>query len=143
MSGFLPRVLRVHQWIYEHSGGLIGHRLMFGNRTLLLHTTGRRSGLPRSSALSYAHDGNAYLIVASNGGGPKAPAWEGNLKAHPKCEIQIGRRRIPVTATVTLPENPDYARRWAMVDRNTRGLYTQYQRKTQRVISIVELHPAS
>jgi deazaflavin-dependent oxidoreductase (nitroreductase family) len=56
-------------------------------------TIGPRTGLPRTAALTYARDGDAYLVVASNGGRPKPPTWLGNLKANPDCEIRVGRRR--------------------------------------------------
>jgi F420H(2)-dependent quinone reductase len=95
MSGLFPRILRIHQWIYEHTDGLLGHRLLFGNPTLLLRTTGRRTGLPRTTGLTYARDGDDYLVVASNGGPPKPPTWLGNRKAQPNCEIQVGRRAPP------------------------------------------------
>ncbi|HWF29460.1 MAG TPA: nitroreductase family deazaflavin-dependent oxidoreductase, partial [Mycobacterium sp.] len=120
MSGLFPRILRVHQWIYQHTDGLLGHRLLFGNPTLLLRTAGRRTGLPRTTALTYARDGDDYLIVASNGGRPKSPTWLANLKAHPDCEIQVGRRRHRVIARPTLPDDPDYARHWTIVDTNNK-----------------------
>jgi len=136
------QTLRTHQWIYEHTDGFLGHRLLLGNPTLLLRTTGRRSGLPRTNALTYARDGDAYLIVASKGGAPEPPAWLVNLEANPDCEIQIGRRRLHVTARATRPDDPDYARRWAIVNAVNKDRYTAYQRKTDRPIAIVELRPA-
>lgn len=143
MSSIFHHVLRAHQRIYVSTNGLLGHRLLFGNPTLLLHTTGRRTGLPRTTALTYARDGDAYLIVASNGGAPTPPAWLANLRASPGCDIQIGRRRHAVTARPTLPGDPDYARRWSIVDTVNKGRYTAYQEKTGRPIAIVELRPAS
>ena len=141
MASLFSRILRTHQWIYEHTDGLLGHRLLFGNPTLLLRTTGRRSGLPRTNALTYARDGVHYLVVASNGGHDRPPAWLVNLTAAPDCEIQIGRRRQPVTARPTLPGDPDYARRWQLVNLGNRDRYTQYQTMTARPIPIVELGP--
>lgn len=134
-------LLRTHQWIYQNTGGVLGHRLLFGKPTLLLHTTGRRTGRARTNALIYARDADAVLVVASNGGAPKAPDWLANLTANPKSEIQIGRRRIPVIARPTLPGDPDYARRWSIANAVNSNRYTQYQRKTQRTIPIVELRP--
>lgn len=62
------RVLRLHQAIYEATGGVIGHRLI-GVPTLLLTTTGRRTGDRRTAALVYAKDADGSLVVvASNGG---------------------------------------------------------------------------
>src|SRR6202043_4052130 len=86
-TGLYSRVLRAHQWIYRQTDGLLGHRLLLGNPTLLLRTTGRRSGLTRTNALTYARDGDAYLVVASNGGSSRPPSWLANLKADPGSEI--------------------------------------------------------
>jgi deazaflavin-dependent oxidoreductase (nitroreductase family) len=141
-TSLYSRVLRAHQWIYEHSNGLLGHRLL-GSPTLLLRTKGRRSGLARTNALIYARDGDAYLVVASNGGSPRPPHWLANLKADPASEIQVGQRRHSVAARPTLPDDPDYARRWTIVDTVNKGRYTQYQKLTERPIAIVELRPAS
>jgi deazaflavin-dependent oxidoreductase (nitroreductase family) len=143
MTGLYHHILRTHQWIYQNTDGYLGHRLLFGNPTLLLHTTGRRTGLPRTTALTYARDGDVYLVVASNGGASKPPTWLANLKANPGCEIQIGRQRHRATARPTLPGDPRYDRRWTIVNTVNKGRYTQYQKKTERPIAIVELRPAS
>lgn len=141
MASLYHHILRAHQWIYESTDGFLGHRLLFGNPTLLLHTMGRRTGRPRTSALLYGRDGDAYLVVASNGGARKPPSWLVNLKANPQCDIQVGRTHHRVTARATLPSDPDYARRWSIMDTLNRGTYTQYQAKTERPIAIVELRP--
>ncbi|MDL9935252.1 nitroreductase/quinone reductase family protein [Gordonia sp. ABSL1-1] len=139
MTALFVRVLQGHQWIYEHSGGLVGHRLLLGNPTLLLRARGAKTGQSRTNALTYGRDGDAYLVVASNGGSPRPPAWLANLKANPDVEIQVGRRRIPVRARATYPDDPDYGRRWEIVDKVNDGRYAAYQRKTDRPIAIVEL----
>ncbi|WP_026343190.1 nitroreductase family deazaflavin-dependent oxidoreductase [Nocardia sp. BMG111209] len=141
MASLFGNVLRVHQKIYEASDGLVGHRVLFGNPTLLLRTVGRKSGQSRVSALTYARDGEDWLVTASNGGAPRPPGWLANLKAAPEVEIQVGRRRVPVTARATYPEDPDYARRWALVDKVNQGRYTAYQQRTERPISVVVLSP--
>jgi len=82
--------LRVHAFIYEHTDGLIGHRLL-GVGCLMLRTTGRKTGQTRTNSLVYARDGERYLVVASKGGSPKAPAWLLNLRAKPEVQVQIGR----------------------------------------------------
>jgi deazaflavin-dependent oxidoreductase (nitroreductase family) len=137
------QILRTHQWIYQNTDGIIGHRLLFGSPTLLLHSTGRRSGLPRTNALIYARDGEVYLVVASNGGSSTPPGWLANVKANPDCEIQVGRQRQPVTARPMLPGDPGYARRWAIADEVNNGRYTEYQSNTDRTIPIVELRPTT
>src|SRR4051794_39675295 len=67
-------VLKVHERIYKATDGRLGHR-MIGVPTLLLRTTGRRSGAVRTNGLVYACDGDDYLVVASNGGSDRPPAW--------------------------------------------------------------------
>ncbi|MFI9505312.1 nitroreductase family deazaflavin-dependent oxidoreductase [Nocardia sp. NPDC052566] len=141
MSSVFTNVLKVHQWVYENSGGLVGHRLLFGNPTLLLRTVGRKSGQQRTSALTYAQDGKDYLVTASNGGSPRPPGWLANVKAEPEVEIQVGRRRVPVVARATYPADPDYARRFAIADKVNKGRYAQYQTLTKRPIAVVVLTP--
>src|SRR5919112_6476058 len=93
------QVLRVHEQIYKRTDGRVGHR-MIGVPTLLLRTTGRRSGATRTNALVYARDSDDYLVVASNGGADRPPAWLHNLRANPEGEIQGGRQRQKGTAAV-------------------------------------------
>jgi deazaflavin-dependent oxidoreductase (nitroreductase family) len=134
------RLLKVHQEIYDRSGGRVGHRL-FGTRNLLLRTVGAKSGAARTNALTYARDGAGYVIVASLGGAPKSPGWYHNLRAHPDAEIQVGTRRIPVTARAVLGDDPDRERLWRLVNDHNDNRYTAYQRATTRTIPIVVLTP--
>ena len=130
--------LKVHQALYERSGGLVGHRLL-GVRTLLLRTTGARSSLTRTNALVYAQDGERYLDVASKGGDDKAPGWLHNLRNSPSAEVQIGRERYRATAEIVTPDASDYARVWRTVNDNNAGRYDEYQARTNRPIPVVAL----
>ena len=134
------QVLRVHEKVYIASGGRVGHKIL-GVPTLLLHTTGRRSGKPRTNGLVYARDGEDYLVVASNGGADRAPAWLHNLQANPAVEIQVERRRQPATARVIHSTDPDYQRVWQLVNANNRDRYTAYQGQTARPIPVIALTP--
>jgi len=134
--------LRIHQRIYVGTGGAIGHR-MIGVPSLLLRTTGRKTGLTRTNALVYARDGERYLVVASNGGADKAPGWLANLRAHPDVQVQVGRQSNPATARVVEPGNADYERFWKLVNDNNHYRYERYQTKTARPIPVVELSPSS
>ncbi|HVU93037.1 MAG TPA: nitroreductase family deazaflavin-dependent oxidoreductase [Jatrophihabitans sp.] len=134
------RLLHVHQFVYERSGGRIGHRLG-GTRNLLLRTVGAKSGRPRTSALSYARDGAPYVVVASMGGAPRSPGRYHNLRARPEAEIQVGTRRMPVRATFVLPGDPDRDRLWDLVNRTNAGRYANYQSLTSRPIPVVVLTP--
>ena len=135
------QVLRVHEKLYIATDGRIGHR-MVGVPTLLLRTTGRRSGATRTNGLVYARDGDAYLVVASNGGSDRAPAWLHNLKANAAVEVQIGRTRQPASARVVDSTDPDYARLWQIVNENNRDRYSEYQKKTARPIPVIALTPS-
>ncbi|GAA1956913.1 nitroreductase/quinone reductase family protein [Amycolatopsis minnesotensis] len=132
-------LLRTHQATYVHTDGLLGHKLLLGRPTLLLRTTGKRTGIERTTALIYARDGDRYLVVASNGGSPLAPSWLVNLKAHPDCEIQVARHRIPATARVIPPADDHYPRYWGIVNAVNNDRYTAYQNATSRRIPVVEL----
>lgn len=140
MSGQQSRVLRTHQRIYESSRGFLGHRLM-GVPTLLLTTTGRRSGTRRTTALVYVRDQDGTLIVtASNGGADRPPGWIHNIAANSSVELQVGRRRFASRAEVIDPEHADYGRLWSLVNQTTRSRYDRYQRQTERRFDLVRLH---
>ena len=134
--------LKVHAFVYEHTDGRIGHRLL-GVPCLMLRTTGRKTGQTRINSLVYARDGDRYLVVASKGGDPKAPAWLLNLRAKPEVEVQVGRRRFPATATEIGSGDPDYARLWELVNENNADRYDAYQRNTTRPIPVVALTRAT
>ena len=135
------QVLRLHEQIYRRTDGRIGHG-MIGVPTLLLRTTGRRSGATRTNGLVYARDGEDYLVVASKGGSDQAPAWLFNLRANPEVEVQVARERMRGTAREVAPGDPGYERLWAIVNENNRDRYTAYQEQTDRPIPVVVLTPA-
>ena len=145
MSGLADTAMmtfvRVHDAVYQRSNGWIGHRIPGAPNSLLLHTVGAKTGLPRTNSLSYAKDGDAYLVVASNGGDRRAPGWYHNLKADPAVQINIGPRRFPVTAQAVLPDDPDYARLWRIVNANNANRYDAYQARTSRPIPVIRLVP--
>jgi deazaflavin-dependent oxidoreductase (nitroreductase family) len=132
------QLLAVHQWLYEQSDGRIGASLG-GRPMLLLRTVGRRTRQPRTAALLYVRDGDAYVVVASKGGAPRHPGWFHNLTARPNVEIQVGRERIPVRARVAAGK--ERSRLWKRADEVNQGLYTTYQSRTKRVIPVVVLDP--
>lgn len=133
--------LRIHEELYKRTDGRIGHR-MIGVPTLLLRTTGRRSGATRTNALVYARDGNDYLVVASNGGADRPPGWLHNVRAKPEIEIQIGRERQPARTRIIESSDPSYDRLWKVVNANNRDRYTAYQQKTRRPIPVIAITPA-
>ena len=131
-------MLGTHQWLYETTDGRIGHSL-FGIPTLLLRTRGARTGKPRTSALVYIKEGDEWIIVASKGGSPTAPAWLFNLRANPNVEIQIGREHIPALATEIGHDNPRHAFLWKKVNDANGGRFDGYQASTTRPIPLIAL----
>ena len=138
---FTGQILRIHEAVYKATDGRIGHRTI-GVPTLLLRTTGRRSGQPRTNALVYARDGSDYLVVASNGGADRPPAWLHNLKANAEVGIQVARERRNARARVIEPSDPDYERLWRIVNDNNHDRYTAYQRQTSRPIPVIAVTPS-
>ena len=131
-------LLTVHQWLYEVTDGRVGTNIG-GRPMLLLRTVGRRTGEPRTAALLYVRDGDAWAVIASKGGAPRHPGWFHNLVARPEVEIQVGRERIPVRARVA--EGEERARIWARADAVNQGQYAVYQSRTKRPIPVVVLEP--
>jgi deazaflavin-dependent oxidoreductase (nitroreductase family) len=115
---------------------------MLGVPTLLLRTTGRRSGATRTNGLVYARDSDDYLVVASNGGADRPPAWWHNARAQPDVEIQIGRERRRGTARIIEPSDPSYERVWKLVNAHNRDRYSAYQQKTTRPIPVIAITPS-
>ena len=153
-------LLTVHQQLYERSGGRLGHRLI-RLRFLLLRTTGRRTGQPRTVTLAYARDaagpgragpGRAgprradedradYLLVASNNGSDRPPGWLLNITGDPHVEIQDGTRRTGATARIVSPGDPGYDLLWQLVNDHNHGRYRGYQARTSRPIPVVVVTP--
>jgi F420H(2)-dependent quinone reductase len=136
------QLLRVHDFIYQKTNGWIGHRIPGAPPSLLLHSTGAKTGHPRTTSLTYARDGESYLIVASNGGADRYPGWYYNLKTHPDAEVNVGPKRFAVTAQPVTPDDEDYLRLWQIVNKNNANRYTSYQRRTSRPIPVFVLKPA-
>lgn len=136
VEAVLAPLLGVHQWLYEVSDGRIGTNLG-GRPMLLLRTVGRKTRQPRTAALLWVPDGDAWAVIASKGGAPQHPGWYHNLVATPDVEIQIGRERIPVRARVA--EGEQRARIWARADEVNQGQYTVYQSRTKRPIPVIVL----
>src|SRR6266513_2359247 len=81
VRGILRIFSRIHITLYRWTGGFIGGRI-FGNRMLLLTTTGRKTGQPRTTSVAYLADGDALVIVAGAAGAAKHPDWWLNLQSH-------------------------------------------------------------
>src|SRR5260370_35285906 len=99
------RALALHQFVYEISGGRIGKRIGKA-QMLLLRTSGRKTGLPRTAALLYHRDGGSYVGVGSNGGSDLPPAWRLNLEAAPERVVRVATKRFPARRRAASAANP-------------------------------------
>lgn len=109
--------------------------------SLLLTTTGRRSGQPRSNPLLYAPDGDAFVVIGSNWGQPRQPAWALNLLAEPAAEVCLGGVRIPVRARLTSGAERD--RLWRLLVEQWPAYQTYVRRAGGRNIPIFRLEPVA
>jgi deazaflavin-dependent oxidoreductase (nitroreductase family) len=130
-------------WVAEHtrtylaSGGTEGHESN-GVHTLVLATTGRRTGLPRRNCLIYGRSGDAFVVVASKGGADDDPAWFKNLLADPSVGVQVGTHRF--TARARVASAAERASLWPRMAQIF-PLYDDYAQKTDRTIPVVLLAP--
>jgi len=134
----LPGWIADHLKRYQATNGADGH-IWNGVPTLLLTTTGRKSGQPGTLPLIYGQDGARYVIVASRGGAPDHPGWYKNLVAHPKVELQVAADRFSARASTAKGE--ERARLWKLMTKIWPA-YDEYQGKTKREIPVVVLERA-
>ncbi len=130
-------------WVTDHiqrylaSNGEDGH-IWNGVPTLLLTTTGRRSGEPRTTPLIYGKSGEPsfYIVVASRGGAPNHPSWYLNLFDMPEVRLQVGADCFDASArTASDAEKPAL---WELMA-EIWPAYNEYQAKTERIIPVVVL----
>jgi deazaflavin-dependent oxidoreductase (nitroreductase family) len=141
MGNLVFRVIGpIHNALYRLTGGKVGGRLR-NAPVLLLTTTGRKTGQPRTSPLLYTDAGNnAYMVIASKGGSDQHPFWYLNLQANALAEVTIGRHTLPVRARDAQGEERE--RLWrALADLNPG--FDGYAKKTSRRIPVVVLEPAA
>lgn len=110
-----------------------------GAPMLLLETVGRKTGEPRISPLLFARaEGEDAIVVGSNFGGERHPAWTGNLLANPEARIVSGGVTVPVRAT--LLEGAAAEAAYAKMVEVT-AVYAEYRRRTDRAIRVFRLTP--
>ena len=137
--GLRPAAIRAmgrsHRAVYRLTRGRLLGRVA-GMPVLLLTTTGRRSGRARTTPLTYFEDGDVLVVVASNGGEDRPPAWWLNLRHRPEATITIWTRSNAVTAREATEE--EHERLWPVITATHPG-YAGYARRTARPIPVVVL----
>jgi deazaflavin-dependent oxidoreductase (nitroreductase family) len=124
--------------LYRASGGRLGGRVAKGP-VLLLTTTGRKSGEPRTAPVLYLRDGERFVVINTNAGNRRTPAWSLNLKANPEAEVEIGREKRAVVSRVA--EGEERADLWRRHNEQFEG-FDEYQKKLGRTPEVIVLEPA-
>jgi deazaflavin-dependent oxidoreductase (nitroreductase family) len=135
-----------HRALYLRSGGREGHIVDLSHAgargrlpTLLLRTTGRRSGKPQIVPLIYGLHGDEWVVIGSKGGAPEHPAWYLNLAAAPVAAIQVATQAF--TAEWREAEGEEREAVWAYMEQ-VYPPYADYQAAAQeRIIPVVMLRP--
>ena len=125
----------LHRAIYRLSGGRIFSR-MVGCPVVLLTTTGRKSGEPRTAPLFGFEEGQSIIVIPSNAGKKHYPSWYLNLRANPQAQVQVERELRQVSAREATPQEQE--RLWVYVTSLYAG-YDAYRERTDRDISVVFL----
>jgi deazaflavin-dependent oxidoreductase (nitroreductase family) len=137
-DGFFKSMNRCHQAILRLSGGRVLSSA-FGMPAVELETTGRKSGLRRTTMLTApVVDGERIVLVASKGGDDRDPDWFRNLVAHPEVAVTMNGSRREMVARVASPE--EKAELWPRIVASYRG-YAGYRRRTNRDIPVVICEP--
>lgn len=149
--GTLTRRLGHHKWFGATLRLLVPADRLVGRLTrgrvvalglvpsLVITTTGRRSGKPRSNPLLYVPDGDAYVVIGSNWGQQHQPGWAMNLLAQPAAEVDVKGRRIPVRAEVAT--GAERERLWRLLVTEWPAYRTYVERAGTREIRIFRLVP--
>ena len=142
----LPQWVQDHAHRYLASGGTDGHIYTMAVPdgsviqvpSLLLTTTGRKSGEKFVFPLFYGQAGGSYFVVASKGGAPQHPGWYLNILSDPNVEVQVGTTTMKAHARTATGE--ERAQLWEK-SLEFWPPYAEYQRKTDREIPVVVLDP--
>jgi deazaflavin-dependent oxidoreductase (nitroreductase family) len=121
---------------YRETDGEVGHIWKRGAKTLLLTTSGRKTGNPTTTPLIYEQAGDDYVIVASKGGAPVDPGWYRNLTKDPSVEVQV--KDDVFQARARTADGEERERLWELVNGQWPD-YDAYQTRTEREIPVVVL----
>ena len=121
---------------FRENGGRVSMPPFQDSKLLLLTTTGATSGKPNTVPLGYTRDGDAYVVVGSNSGGPLQPVWLRNVLAQPVVTLEVGAETFQARATVT----EDAVRR-RLLDAHQAAIpiFSKYEQMTERQLPVITL----
>ena len=123
--------------LYRLSGGRIGGKVGKGP-VLLLTTTGRKSGQQRTAPVLYLADGERFVVINTNAGNQKTPAWSLNLRANPEATVDVKGKRTQVRARIA--EGEERAELWRRSMEQYSG-WDFYESKLDREVGVFVLEP--
>jgi F420H(2)-dependent quinone reductase len=126
---------RLQAKLYRLTGGRIGGRFA-GEQVLVLTTTGRKSGEQRRTTVLYEQDGDRFVVIGSNTGSDRPPAWALNLAAQPEATVQRGRQQLRMRATEI--KGDERERLWNLMNARYQG-FDKYTERTQREFKVFVL----
>ena len=136
-AGALRAIGKLNVPLYRISRGRLFGRVG-GAPVLLITTTGRRSGEQRTAPVVYLTEGERIVLIGSNAGNKRAPAWSLNLKTNPDCDVQMRSGRRAMRARVA--EGEERAELWRAMNEQYAG-FDDYQKRTDREIAVFVLEP--
>lgn len=128
---------KLNKPLYRLSGGRVGGSVGKAP-VLLLTTTGRKSGKQRTAPVAYLQDGENMVLINTNAGNERVPAWSLNLKANPDAEVEVRRKRLAVRARIA--EGEERTNLWDKHMAQYSG-WDEYKAKLSREISVIVLEP--
>ncbi|NEW38941.1 nitroreductase family deazaflavin-dependent oxidoreductase [Nocardia cyriacigeorgica] len=135
MSDFNADVIRQ----FRANGGRVGGMFEGRDNMVLITTTGAKSGRRITNPLVYVPDNDRIVLIASNGGADRHPAWYHNLKANPALTVEVGTESYEATAEALTGEEAD-----VLFDRMVELMpaFADYRANTTRRIPVVAVHRA-
>lgn len=135
MSAFNDQVIAE----FRANGGRVGGMFEGNEHMVIITTTGAKSGRAITNPLVYLPDGERIVLIASNGGADRHPAWYHNLVANPELTVELPTETF--TAKAELVTEPE---RTALYDRMVELMpgFGEYREKTSRQIPVFVIHRA-
>jgi deazaflavin-dependent oxidoreductase (nitroreductase family) len=143
---FMKRGAQANVWVYRKTNGRLAGKWRVGRTWLkglpvcLVTSTGRKSGLARTTPLLRLRDGRDVIVVASQGGMPKHPDWYFNILANPEVRIEDHGDNFDATARVANTE--ERARLWPLLV-DMYPSFAMYQTRAEREIPVIICSPVS
>ena len=136
---FIPVATAIDRFVIRRSGGRLtsGVGTSWGGKICLLTTTGAKTGKFRTVPLLVTEIGDDVIVIASQGGAPRSPAWYHNLKQNPECEIELRGERSRRRAREAV-DDAERERLWEAARQIYPG-YDTYQARTTRRIPVMVL----